>query len=290
MSNIKNYRDYVSAMESNDNEKSSVTSSDSSNNDYYQMSKQQEYVTLLDKEIELENARSNALKLTNNQLASSGMASQGYGSSQMSGITGRYLSAYENANKEYQDNVNNLKYQQHQEELSNANDRFESITTMMTQASDVDQLNSLLLDYKYGTIDEEGNFQFGEKPEGLSDDDWYQMRYYYKLQKSAIEENNKVEEYAATYGNLDSWYSANYVTNNGSTKNIKDKFKYESNALWANINAGKYSYGTAVMMQNGDGDVIYVQWTQNGLRMVDKETYNSSENKDSLIWKVNVKS
>lgn len=286
MSNIEDYKKYASATESNGN--NSATSSNSSTDDYYQMSKQQEYVTLLDKEIELENARSNALKLTNNQLASSGMASQGYGSSQMSGITGRYLSAYENAQKQYQDNIDNLKYQQHQEELSNANDRFESITTMMTKASDVDQLNSLLLDYKYGTIDEEGNFQFGEKPEGLSDDDWYQMRYYYKLQKSAIEENNKVEEYAATYGNLDSWYAANYVTNNGSTKNIKDKFEYESNALWANINAGKYSYGTTVMMQNDYGDVIYVQWTQNGLRMVDKETYNSSENKDSLIWKVNV--
>lgn len=288
MSNIEDYKKYASATESNGN--NSVTSSNSSTDDYYQMSKQQEYVTLLDKEIELENARSNALKLTNNQLASSGMASQGYGSSQMSGITGRYLSAYENAQKQYQDNVDNLKYQQHQEELSNANDRFESITTMMTQANDVDQLNSLLLDYKYGTIDEEGNFQFGEKPEGLSDDDWYQMRYYYKLQKSAIEENNKVEEYAATYGNESAWRTSYFRSNDGKTKSVDERFNQESKAIWANINAGQYTYGTAIKLQNKWNEVIYVQWTQNGLRMIDENTYNSCEKKDELTYGVNVKS
>ena len=95
MSNkIDDYKKYASGT--------SNASNDST--DYYQMSKNQEYATLLDKEIELENARSAALKHTNNQLAAQGMASQGYGSSQMSGITGRYLNAYESANREYQTN------------------------------------------------------------------------------------------------------------------------------------------------------------------------------------------
>lgn len=287
MSNkIEDYKKYASGTSSGG---TSNTSNDST--DYYQMSKNQEYATLLDKEIELENARSAALKHTNNQLAAQGMASQGYGSSQMAGITGRYLNAYESANRDYQNNVNNLNYQQNQEQVANANDRFESITTMMSQASNMDQLHSLLTDYQYGSIDDEGNFTFNEKPEGMSDDDWYQMKYYYNLQKGSIEqmeEANKVEEYAATYGNLESWKSATYVTSNGATKTMEKEFEYESEALWANINAGKYTYGTTVMMKNGDGDVIYVQWTQNGLRMVDKNTYDSSEKKDSLIWKENV--
>lgn len=277
---IDKYKQYASNDETNNN--SSTT------NAYYEMAKNQEYASLLDKEIELENAKSNALKLTNNQIASQGIATQGYGSSQMSGITGRYLNAYESANREYQSNISSLNQQQHQEQITNDKDRFESITTMMSQANDMDQMNSLLTDYGYGKLDEEGNFNFGEKPEGMNDDDWYQMKYYYNLQKSAIEQNNKVDEYAATYRDLGSWQTATYLTNDGKTKTIEKEFKYESQALWAKIAAGNYTYGTSIMLKNGDGDIIYVQWTQNGLRMIDENAYSGSENKDSLVWKVNV--
>ena len=262
-------------------------SSTSAANNYYEMARKQEYASLLDKEIELENAKSAAMKHTNNQMAAQGFASQGYGSSYNSGITGRYLDALGRVQNDYKSSVDNINYQQHQEEINNANDRFQSITTMMTQANNMEQLNSLLADYQYGYIDDGGNFTFNKKPEEMSDDDWNQMRYYYNLQKSAIESNN-VDQYAATYGNRDSWGSAIYVTNKGSTEKVEDKFKYESNVLWANINAGKYTYGTTVRLQNGQGEVIYVQWTQNGLRMTDGATYNSSEKKDSLTWYKNV--
>lgn len=281
---IDKYKQYASNDETNNN--SSTT------NDYYEMAKNQEYASLLDKEIELENAKSNALKLTNNQIASQGIATQGYGSSQMSGITGRYLNAYESANREYQSNISSLNQQQHQEQITNDADKFESITTMMSQANDIDQMNSLLTDYGYGSYvkDDKGNdvFEFGEKPEGMSDDDWYQMKYYYNLQKSAIEQNNTVEEYAATYRDLGSWRTATYLTNDGKTKTIEKEFKYESNALWTKITAGQYTYGTTIKMQNGSGDVVYVQWTQNGLKMTDKKTYDESEKKDSLVWQQNV--
>lgn len=263
----------------------------SNTNNYYEMSKRQEYETLLDKEIELENAKSAALKYTNNQMAAQGFASQGYGSSYHSGIAGRYLDALGKAQSNYKSNVDNINYQQHQEDINNANDRFKSITTMLTQANSIDQMDKLLSDYGYGSMVENdgiAEFQWNEKPDGISDDDWYQMRYYYNLQKSSIESSDKVDQYAATYGNRESWGSATYVNNKGSTNKIEDQFKYESNVLWANINAGKYTYGTTVRMQNGKGDVIYVQWTQNGLRMTDEATYNSSENKDSLTWQKNV--
>lgn len=287
MSNkIEDYKKYASGASSGG---TSNISNDST--DYYQMSKNQEYATLLDKEIELENARSAALKHTNNQLAAQGMASQGYGSSQMAGITGRYLNAYESANRDYQNNVNNLNYQQNQEQVANANDRFESITTMMSQASNMDQLHSLLTDYQYGSIDDEGNFTFNEKPEGMSDDDWYQMKYYYNLQKGAIEqmeEANKVEEYVATYGSESAWRTSSFRTSDGKTKSVDERFNQESKAIWANINAGQYTYGTSIKLQNKWDEVIYVQWTQNGLRMIDKDTYNSSEKKDELVYGVNV--
>lgn len=251
------------------------------NSQYYEMAKKQEYASLLDKEIELENARSAALKHTNNQMAAQGFSSQGYGASYNSSMTGRYLNALGNAQNVYKANVDNLDYQQHQEEVANANDRFESITTMITQANDIDQVNSLLTDYGYGSMVENNGkmeFQWNEKPEGMSDDDWKQMRYYYNLQKSALD----IDEYAAVYGDLDTWKSAYFVDGNGNAKKVGKEFKNESAVLWANINAGKYSYGTIIKMQNEDGEVIYVQWTKNGLKMSNEKAYNSSEKKDDM--------
>ena len=255
-----------------------VSSGSTTNNQYYEMAKKQEYASLLDKEIELENARSTALKHTNNQMAAQGFASQGYGASYNSSMTGRYLNALGDAQNTYKVNVDNLNYQQHQEEVASANDRFESITTMMQQANDIDQVNSLLTDYGYGTIDAEGNFTFGEKPEGMSDDDWKQMKYYYNLQKSSLE----TDEYAAFYGNLDTWKSAYFVDGEGNAKKVGKEFKDESAVLWADINAGKYTYGTIIKLQNEDGEVIYVQWTKNGLRMSNEKAYNSSKQKDAM--------
>ncbi len=257
---------------------------------YYQMAKNQEYSSLLDKEIELENAKAAAFKQTNNQMAAQGFSTQGYGSSVHSGMGNKYLAAYENAKTAYQTNVNNLNQQQRQEQLNEANDRFGSVTTMLSQAETLDQMYGLLSDYGYGTIteDENGNsvFNWNNKPKDISDDDWNQMRYYFNLQKYSIE-NSQARNYT-TYGNLDSWKSASFVRENGSAHTIGDEFAYESDALWANISAGKYAYGTTVMMKNGAGDVIYVQWTQNGLRMVDKSVYDTSANTDKLIWNENV--
>lgn len=288
---ISKYKQYATAPKNTFQKEQSTISSggvNGVNNEYYTMAKNQEYAALLDKEIELENAKSNALKLTNNQIASQGMSNQGYGSSQMSSISNRYLNAYSQAGRDYQTNIGELNKQEHQEVQEADKDRFESITQMMVNAQDVSQLNSLLSDYEYGTTDNEGNFTFNEKPEGMSNDDWYQMKYYYNLQKTQLENSNSVDEYAAMYGNLDSWNTATYLTDKGKTMNVGQRFKYESRALWTNIASGKYNYGTTVKLENRYGDTIYVQWTQNGLKMSDQKTYEESDKKENLKWKENV--
>lgn len=283
MANIEDYKKQVDSVDNSSSNKQSV--------DYYKMAKDQEYSTLLDKEIQLENAKAAALRHTNNQMAAQGLSSQGYGNSFNTGVYGKYMQAVDNAQSTYNTNIKNIDKQQYDDEQNKANDRFQSITTMLTQATDMNQMNSLLEDYGYGSYvtDNNGNntFQFNNKPEGMSDDDWYQLKYYYNLQKKTIEES-ATPQYAANYGNLDSWKAASYITSSGKTKNIGDNFKYESQNLWAKINAGEYDYGTTIKLQNSSGDIIYVQWTQNGLRMVNKEAYDNSSNKDSLVWKQNV--
>lgn len=262
---------------------STSTQQSSNANNYYEMSKQQEYATLLDKEIELENAKSNALKYTNNQMAAQGFASQGYGSSYNSGMSGRYLDALGRAQKDYKSSIDNLNYQQYQEKKNNDNDRFESITTMLSQASNIEQMNQLLSDYGYGSLVENdgvAEFQWNEKPEELTDDDWYQMQYYYNLQKSAIE--SMKEPAYNTYASIDALNNATFTMSDGNISTLGEHYAEEAKVIWHHASNGDYEDGATIMITNGEGDTIYMQWTSNGFKSVDKKTYNEASSKYTL--------
>ncbi len=251
---------------------------------YYQMAKNQEYSSLLDKEIELENAKAAAFKQTNNQMAAQGFSTQGYGSSVQSGIGNRYLTAYENANAAYQTNINNLNQQQRQEQLNEANDRFESITTMLSQAETLDQMYGLLSDYGYGVIteDENGNsvFNWNNKPKEISDDDWNELRYYFNLQKYSIE-NSQTRNYA-TYNSIDSLNNATYTNDKGNVETLGDHFAEEVKVIWHHASAGEYNEGDAIKITNGEGNTIFMQWTASGFRTIDETAYNSAPSQYTL--------
>lgn len=155
--------------------------------DYYQMARDQEYGLLFDKEVALENAKANAMKYTQNSINAQGFGGTGFGSSMQSGIYNTYLNKANEAMNDYASNIRQIN-QQEQNDLENkANDRFESVTTMITQADSLENVNQLLSDYGYGTIDKDGNFEWNaEKPEGMSDDDWYQMQYYYRMRTNDL--------------------------------------------------------------------------------------------------------
>lgn len=168
------------------------TGNNTTTEDYYKLARDQEYTALLNKEVQLENAKSNAMKYTQNQINAQGFGGTGYGSSLQSGIYNTYMNRAGEAQNQYAGNVNNVNLQEaqyNQEKAeAQANDRFQSIATMLSQADSVNTMNGLLTDYGYGSVDANGEFQWGKKPEGMSEDDWYQMRYYYGLQKNAIEQ------------------------------------------------------------------------------------------------------
>ena len=69
--------------------------------DYYNLAKEQRYTDLLNKEIEMENSKQNALKYTQNQLANQGFASQGYGSSVQAGVYNNYANNIAKAQSDY---------------------------------------------------------------------------------------------------------------------------------------------------------------------------------------------
>ena len=252
-----------------------------STNPYYEMARKQNYTALLDKEIQLESARQNAMRLTNNQIAAQGLQSQGYGASANTGVNTSYMNALARASSDYQTNNQALMQQQYEEEKANSDDIFQSVTTMASQATDMETLNSLFVDYGYGSVDSEGNFAFGSKPEGMSDNDWNQLKYYYKLQTQAIE--NSAATNGISYNSIDSWKSGTY-SYDGKTYSFGDKFNKESNYIWAEANAGKYEYGTTIEMTNADGHTVYIQWTENGFTQVTRKEFDKSDSKKSYWY------
>lgn len=255
---------------------------DSATQDYYNMAKQQEYSALLDKEVQLENAKANALKYSNNQLAAQGMAGSGYAQNAQLGIQNQYLNRLTEAQNTTSQNIASLNQAQREEELANANDRFESVTTMLTQASELSQMDELLANYGYGTIDKSGNFVWNDKPENMSSDDWNQIKYYYGLQKSAIE-SAQPQNYA-TYNSLDSLKTASYLKTNGNVGNLGDDFGKEINVLWYYASAGQFQNGDSIHLTNGKGETIYMQLTSNGFRTISEQEYRDSNNQYTITY------
>ena len=249
--------------------------------DYHQMARDQEYKALLDKEIQLSNAKSNALKLTGNQMAAQGMAGTGYGSTVQSGIYGQYMNALGQAQSASQQNIANIDMQEAQAKQDQANDRFKSVTTMITGASDISQANDMLAEYGYGTVGEDGSFSWNEKPEGMSQDDWIQMKYYYNLKK---DESPKGPDFSPAY-DLNSYAALKNAAYSSDGKTLGADFNNETDYAAQLARDGHLKDGWVVRMKNDKGDVVYLEYTSQGFRIVQKGAYNAAgDNVVNLEW------
>lgn len=265
MADIEQYRKKANQMG-----QEAQTGGDAST-DTYQLARNQEYTALLDKEVQLENAKQNASKYARNQMASQGFDSTGYGSTQQSAIYGQYMNALGSAQNATQSNVSNINLQEAEANEEKADDRFKSITTMLSSATSKDQMDSLLKDYGY--MDDSGNW-LADKPEGVSDDDWYQMRYYYNLQKDTLGE----DDFNGTYYNgVDGLSEGTYLDSNGGTKSIGQNFGNEISLLGAKVSAGEVPYGTIIAMGNGHGESIYLMYTKKGFRLSTKQAFSEQD-------------
>lgn len=149
--------------------------SKSTSNDYYQMVKNQEYSNLLNKEIELANARNNANKYTMNQINAQGLGTQGYGSSMQASATNRYLSQLEANKNEYQKNINTINQEQYQNNQTEIGEDYDIIAS----ANNLDDLNNYLVNKGYGQLDDTGKFVL-KADSGMTAKDQYLFNQYYE--------------------------------------------------------------------------------------------------------------
>lgn len=252
--------------------------------DYYKLARDQEYGLMFDKEVALENAKANAMKYTQNQINAQGFGGTGYGSSLQSGIYNTYLNKANEARTDYANNVRNINLQEQQAMQDQTNDRFESVTTMLQGADTTENMNQLLVDYGYGSINPETKeFTWNaEKPEGMSDDDWYQMQYYYRMKKNDF--STQDDPFTGAYATSeDIFRKITIPVEGGRQDTIGKAFDKEVSILFSHLNVGDVKYGDCVKMTNNVGRVIYIQYTRSGLRVCSQSDYENATNKHELV-------
>lgn len=259
--------------------------------DYFKLAKEQEYGLLFDKEVALENAKANALKYTKNEINAQGFGGTGYGSSMQSGIYNSYLNRANEAKEQYADRIREIGVEERENALADANDRFQSVTTMVQGADTLENMNQVLTDYGYGSVDKDGNFVWNaEKPEGMSDDDWYQMQYYYRMKKNDFDASNSDTNVVNTLQGLqnmtfelqDNDTSGDKNHHAGTIGTLGEWFGEESKWLIHKANYGELEKDCVIKVTNGRGDVIYLKWDGEGYSQVNSQAYKTAENKHTL--------
>lgn len=274
---IKRYNDRLGS----DSGKQATSPSD----DYYKLARDQEYGLLFDKEVALENAKANALKYTRNQINAQGFGGTGYGSSIQSGLYNTYLSKANEARNDYAENIRNINLQEQQAKQESDNDRFQSVTTMLQGADTKENMNKLLVDYGYGTLDKDNNFVWNkEKPEGMSDDDWYQMQYYYRMKANDLDQ--VADETSFKLNSFDNLF--NYMaTQSGKINENGDavqQFSAETKALWTYATANQVDNNGVVKVTNGEGKTTYLKWVGNGYVPSNATEYEGAKSKYTCKW------
>lgn len=255
-------------------------------NAYYDMVKEQKFDKLLDKEVQLENAKAQALKQTQNSINAAGFGSQGYGSSLQSGIYGRYMNAFNENQRDYEQEVDELEQARKQELNDNEEEAYQQVVSLMSSGNtNMDRVNEYLSSIGVGTYDSEtGEFTWGEKPESMSQADWTQLQYLYNLQKDNADEiaaANATPDYAV-YGSLDQLGAATYVKSSGNVGTLAGNYNEEIKVLWHHASVGDYSEGDTIKVTNGQGETIYLTWTSNGFKMSNESDYNNAEHQYTL--------
>ena len=226
---------------------------DEYNEDYYNLLKQQNYEALLNKEVQLDNARRRAMKSTNANLMGLGLASSGYGQTANMGVENQYLSALENANQGFQTEQNRLETEHQQYLEGMRNSEYEKFSGMLgaEEIDNLDSLNNLM--NTYSLYDDMGNLNYQKAVELFGESNARALKIAYDEKKRLIEEG--ATEGAGSLGieaNDMQTAASTFVDQDGRTGTVND----ELNLLFGG--RGSAAFQKNIGYQPQDGDVIKV--------------------------------
>lgn len=282
-----NYEDYKAALEGRNPANIDATKN---TDDYYNALKNESYKSLLNSEVQASIARDQALKYTNNSLMSKGYANQGIAESTNLGIQSQYSNALANAVNNYQSSIKDINAQHRAEQLANQNDEFESVTSLMSGATDKDQLNNILTTYKY--IGDDGKFNTAEFNK-LDPNSQKQLQILYSMYNSQFDTSstNKILDSVEALSNQT--YIKDVKKDNGKDKDKKgdgtvstlgENFGEEIKLLDHHRRIGTYIEGDVIKVKNGQNEEIYLQYTNGGFKMVGENEYKAAGTKYNLTY------
>lgn len=261
------------------NEAEGEGSGGSDTQDYYDMLRSESYKTMLSKEVQAHNAQQQALKYTGIGLKGSGYGTQGVSESTHLGINNSLGSALREAQNEYESSIQGIAQQERQAQ----NDEFESLTTLMGNATSSSQLGEMLSEYGYATMDDKGNLTWNEEGmKGLDANTKRQLKILYSMYASELQNNE--------------WLSNNTLNGTGyrdagaAIQNIVDAkgeqgtVSNELRKIFSDSYMKDKEDGFAVKLVNGNdaNKVVYMILRNGTWYQTNAAVFNSAETKDTL--------
>lgn len=245
--------------------------------EYYKRQKEQLEQEKLNAAIQLNNARQDAMKNTQNYLRGSGYGSQGYGASQMINTNNAYNNQLGNNQNDYWSKLQELNAQQNQARQQEYTSNFENFSNS-AGAFDDDSFYTQGQAYGLFKQDNTGKWQIDTENDAyknLSLANQNALKGLVQNHENNVNSTNIGKTKFGTDGNV------SYVDVNGnySTDTIDKKFKLETNALNSALAGGKeIKNGSAIEMTNEYGDRVFLQYRNGELYYVDKNTYENEKN------------
>lgn len=241
--------------------------------EYYKRQKEQLEQEKLNAAIQLNNARQDAMKNTQNYLRGSGYGSQGYGASQMINTNNAYNNQLGNNQNDYWSKLQELNAQQNQARQQEYTSNFDNFSNS-AGAFDDDSFYTQGQAYGLFKQDNTGKWQIDTENDAyknLSLANQNALKGLVQNHENNVNSTNIGKTKFGTDGNV------SYADINGNlhTDTIDNKFKVETSALNSALAGGKeIKNGSVIEMTNRDGDKVYLQYKNGELYYIDKETYD----------------
>ena len=261
----------------NEAEEGSVGGTDSQ--DYYDMLRSESYKTMLSKEVQAHNAQQQALKYTGIGLKGSGYGTQGVSESAHLGIGNNLGTALREAQTEYESSLQNIAQQERQAH----NDEFESLTTLMGNATSSSQLGEMLTEYGYANVDENGNLTWNEKGmEGLDENTKRQLKILYSMYASELQNNEWLSQ--NTLNGMGYRDAGTAIQNIVDAKGEQGTVSNELRQIFSDAYLNGKEDGFAVKLVNGndDGKVVYMILRNGTWYQTNGAVFNAAASKETL--------
>ena len=248
MAEKKKLQDYYSDFGSSQEEQTE---------NYYQMAQDQRYKDLLSQEIQLENAKRNAMRYTQAQANNQGFAGTGYGSSMGMSAQNAYLNALGSARNDYNQDVMALNQQKRTDMNNIYADRVSGLMNNVASTDNMDDLNEYMSANGI-EIDGDGN---PIKPSWMRDEDWSAFLLNYRQTTRGLSQSAEASSTAST---PERFRALSYTGHNGKTESLGYFFDYETQRMQSLLSDGSIAAGEYVMLNNGSGDRVFVKYDGNG--------------------------